>query len=223
MYHRPVIFGIGLNKTGTTTLGHACEQLGFKHLGWVKAGSPDSLRVPFDSRDLMKAWDRGDTKYLVDVARDFDIVEDWPWPLVWREMDEAFPDARFVLTRRSSVDLWLKSQRRHVDASWGGGYRMRAKIYGTVRPEDGLEGYKGIYEGHLAQVRDYFNGSGRLLEVCWDEGDGWPELGGFLGVPVPDVPFPHSNRTGENRPPPPPPWLRRKARKAKRRIGHLVG
>jgi hypothetical protein len=35
---------------------------------------------------------------------------------------------------------------------------------------------------------------GRLLEVCWETGDGRKELCGFLRHPMPDLPFPHGNQ-----------------------------
>ena len=60
-----------------------------------------------------------------------------------------------------------------------------------------------FYEHHNEAVRAYFAGTDRLLDVCWEEGDGWDELTGFLGLPVPDAPFPHSN-PAEWVPPPKP-------------------
>ena len=32
-----------------------------------------------------------------------------------------------------------------------------------------------------------------LLEVCWENGDGWNELATFLGCELPTSPFPHAN------------------------------
>jgi hypothetical protein len=149
----------------------------------------------------MKHWSNGNVAHLVKVASGYDVLEGLPWPLVYADMAEAFPDARFVLTLRSSTDVWLGSQLRHVaerskDA-------MDERVYGSSDPAHDPGLYRARYETHAAEVRSFFAGSGRLLEVCWEEGDGWPQLCGFVGRPVPDVPFPHSNASGSklHRPP----------------------
>lgn len=197
------VFGIGLNKTGTTTLGDAGEMLGLSRLGWQKGVSHELLQACFDNE-----IDR-----LIEEASKWDLLEDFPWPLVYREMADTFPDALFVLTRRRSVEAWLTSQRQHTQASYG----MHKRIYGAHSVEEAPEKYREVYDRHLTSVRAFFEGTGRLLEVCWEEGDGWGELCGFLGEPVPDAPFPHSNPAGSN-PPRRRPWLVRKARKLKRRL-----
>jgi hypothetical protein len=47
-------------------------------------------------------------------------------------------------------------------------------------------------------VLDFFRNQGALHLVrtfCWEDSDGWDSLCSFLGVPIPNAPFPHSNRT----------------------------
>ncbi len=199
---RVVIFGIGLNKTGTTTLGDAGEILGFKRLGWVRLrdGHEDGHRQPFGSDGLTRDWLEGRTDHLIEVASGFDLVEDLPWPLVYREMAQAFPDARFVLTRRTSPETWLASIVKHqigaTGVKWG---KIITSIYGSPSAAKDPELYVERYNSHLNEVRAFFAGSDRLLEVCWEEGDGWPQLCGFLGVPAPDVPFPPPTRPGRSR------------------------
>jgi hypothetical protein len=174
-----VAFCIGLNRTGTTTFGDAAAILGFSRLGWTP-----------QSHFLVKAWQQGDFERLRTVAAGYDVLEDLPWPLAYREMAECYPDARFVLTRRRSVATWLESQTFHTRNEYG----MHRVIYGAASAAEAPELYREMYERHVADVRGFFAGSDRLLEVCWEEGDGWPELCGFLGVPEPaDRPFPHSN------------------------------
>jgi hypothetical protein len=34
--------------------------------------------------------------------------------------------------------------------------------------------------------------------VCWEDGHGWAELAAFLGFDIPDLAFPHRNRSNEN-------------------------
>ena len=52
-----------------------------------------------------------------------------------------------------------------------------------------------FYHRHNREVREYFRDRGTdLLEVCWENGDGWGELSKFLGHPTPAVPFPHERK-----------------------------
>ncbi len=200
-----MIFGVGLNKTGTTSLGDAAEKLGLRRLG---SGE--------ESNRLHRAWKRGDIDTLRKAAPDYDVLEDWPWPLVYREMAESFPEAKFVLTRRTSVDAWLASQAKHMES-----HGVHGKIYGIEKDEDPMVKLRPFYENHLRDVREYFAGTDRMIELCWEEGDGWTELCGFIGVPVPDLPFPHSNPAGSTRPTKAP-WAVRKVRKLRRRVKWAV-
>ncbi len=83
----PVAFCIGLNRTGTTTFGDACELLGFTRMGWTYS------QAEFPSHRLMRFWEKGNLDGLIETATSYDVLEDLPWPLVYREMAEAFPDA----------------------------------------------------------------------------------------------------------------------------------
>jgi hypothetical protein len=190
----PVVFCVGLNRTGTTTFGDACQILGFSRLGWEQ--SEDS----FMSHRLLKDWWRENTDHLIETASGYDVLEDLPWPLVYREMADAFPEAKFALTVRATAEVWLASQISHVGAK--GQYGMHRRIYGSSDPAADPDLYRSYYERHNAEVSEYFAGSGRFIELCWERGDGWPELCGFLGVPTPDGAFPHSNPAGWTPSPP---------------------
>ena len=88
------VFGIGWAKTGTKTLGECLRVLGYRHC---------SQRL-----DLVDCLYNGNLERIVDEARRFDSVEDWPWTLLYREMDAAFPGSRFILTIRNE-NRWLRS------------------------------------------------------------------------------------------------------------------
>ena len=105
-------------------------------------------------------------------------------------MAESFPDSRFVLTRRTSAAVWFKSQRHHIKK-----YGPHRGIYGDMTEKEAPEKYQAFYENHLVEARSFFADTDRLLEVCWDDGDGWEQLCPFLGRPIPDIAFPHSNPT----------------------------
>jgi hypothetical protein len=69
--------------------------------------------------------------------------------------------------------------------------------YGYYRPFGREREYEDIYNRHNASVRDYFrNGAGAgapFIEMCLDDGDGWPKLCALLECDIPDQPFPHAN------------------------------
>ena len=90
------VIGIGLNKTGTTTLGVCMRRLGYRHL---------SCR-----RDLLKLYRTGQVDKVMAYMDGFDSFEDWPYPLMYRELWERYGDsARYILTTRASTGVWLRS------------------------------------------------------------------------------------------------------------------
>ena len=66
------VFGIGLNKTGTTSFDHALTLLGYKVHG------PEKV--------LLKKCSPGKITALDPVVTAYDGFQDWPWPLYYREI-----------------------------------------------------------------------------------------------------------------------------------------
>jgi hypothetical protein len=122
------------------------------------------------------------------IAAGVDAVQDNPWPLLYEELDEAFPGSKFILTIRDT-DEWWASLFRHFG---GKSTEMRTWIYGVGDPKGHESLYKKRYDAHNASVVEYFaDRSDDLLVLAITEGDGWDRLCLFLGEPVPDVSFPH--------------------------------
>src|SRR5882762_4068569 len=90
------VFGIGMFKTGTTSLGEALELLGYRH----------NAEEWYHGLVLDDPWYTDPERWaaclpaIIERALQFDAFEDYPWMYVYREMDQAFPDARFVYTAR---------------------------------------------------------------------------------------------------------------------------
>ena len=71
------------------------------------------------------------------------------------------------------------------------------EMLGRFSPDPSDEAVtKAAYERHNAEVRAEVP-PGRLID--WRPEDGWGPLCTGLGLPVPDVPFPHANTTAEFR------------------------
>jgi hypothetical protein len=181
------VFGIGWAKTGTTTLGECLSQLGLNH-----------LRGPrFDLVDRLIA---GDEQGVVATAAEYESFDDWPWTILFQQLDAAWPDSRFILTVRDS-DSWLTSYRSQLERNPSPAMMDRRRfLYGLNFPEVSDEELVSRYESHNRAVRNYFaKRTDCLLIVDWSAGDGWKELCDFLGRRVPDDPFPHANRANEGR------------------------
>lgn len=174
----PKVFGIGFQKTGTTSLKVALRRLGYRVTG------PDFVREP----DLAAR--------LEDLARarleTFDAVQDNPWPLLYRQLDAWYPGSRFVLTVRET-EAWYASALRHFGAL---STPMRRLIYGEAHgaPKDNRAVWIRRYETHNAEVMAYFRDRPEsLLVLRITEGEGWEKLCPFLGKRLRKRAFPHAN------------------------------
>jgi len=176
------VFCVGLGKTGTGTFAECMTRLGF----WHRTG-PGAWGL------LMR--EAGKVQPLLQLATHYDGVDDFPWPYLYRELAETFPDARFVLTRRQDPETWYASLCNHYDRA-GPSLELR-KAYGVHSPHEARNELIALYEQHNRAVADCLGRTGRLLELCWDAGDGWEKLCHFLDIDVPDEVFPHRNASRE--------------------------
>ena len=141
--------------------------------------------------DMVHPLQRGDVRSVLDVAGQFDAVQDVPWAALYRELDERYPGSRFILTEREEEE-WLRSARRHFKDTE---IPLHGWLYGEARMIGNEELYCRCYRRHNRRVREYFRGrSGDLLIMNLAKGDGWELLCEFLGHAVPSRPFPHANK-----------------------------
>ena len=95
---RPKVFCVGFHKTGTKSLGAALATLGYR-----VAGPRGTLDPQIATNALPLA---------LRLAGDFDAFQDNPWPILFKELDAAFPGSRFILTLREPA-AWIASVVRH--------------------------------------------------------------------------------------------------------------
>lgn len=177
------IFGIGWAKTGTTTLGKCFEILGYNH-------QPQRL-------DFVADLKTDDLSRILELADKKDTFEDWPWLLLFKELDRAFPGSRFVLTQRDS-QKWVKSYsnmlNNHEVASEEVN-EIRRILYGLPFPDVTENQLIARYQKHNSEVSTYFRDRPNdLLIVDWEQESEWGKLCEFLGKPVPEQSFPHANK-----------------------------
>lgn len=185
---RPVksakVIGIGLPKTGTTTLGYCFRRFGYKHRTY--------------DMDLAVQVKKKQLDVVLEEAEKFETFEDWPWFLIYKELDQRFPNSKFILTLRKDTETYVRSLQGHHERQ---GIRSDDfvkphwwdDVFG-VNPSDwDYEKSARRYEQHNREVLAYFAGriNKDLLIVCWENGDGWNELSRFLNKPLPNEPFPH--------------------------------
>lgn len=173
------IFGIGLSKTGTTSLYSALEILGYRSATFrhMKALS-------------IYDWICGD--FSRDYLSTFDAVTNLPMATYFRELDQRYPGSKFILTNRD-VDPWLESIERqfsknaYPDSQFDRDIRLAQ--YGVITFNEAR--FRRIHAEHQSAVAEYFaDRPDDLLQMNVFEGDHWDPLCKFLNKPVPNGEFP---------------------------------
>ena len=176
------IIGVGFQKTGTSTLREALKILGYR----VKDTTPRAL-VPIL---------RGNYSKIRRILEGYDAMEDTPWYMIYRELDQIYPGSKFILTIRDA-DSWYTSVAKHIG-------NLRAAhhewIYGRGKglPAEDRNHTISVYNKHNEGVKAYFKDRpDDLLILDFTRGDRWEKLCAFLEKDVPGVSFPHYNRTAD--------------------------
>jgi len=201
-----------LPRTGTLSQKVALEMLGLGpcyHMVSVLADL-EQAALWDPSQDGEPSWRK--------ILDGFQSTVDWPGGYFYKELMEAYPDAKVLLSVRDP-ESWERSMRetlltvRHgesltrllssaqalVDPQWRSFVAMIDRLLwqgqGTfagahAKPEQLIAAMRR----HEAEVKATVP-SGRLL--VWSVRDGWEPLCEFLQTPVPDAPFPHLNDSQE--------------------------
>lgn len=178
---RPRVFGIGLNKTGTSSLHEALEVLGLRSLHW---GGPPIRRTVeaalADGRPLLADLDPAYDAFsdVAALSKNFCLL------------DHQYPGSRFVLTVRP-VDDWVASRRAHVERN------VELAATGEYRGDFLVvdeDAWRAEWSAHVPAARRYFSGRPDFLELDLGADPGWGPLCTLLDRPVPDAPYPWANR-----------------------------
>ena len=188
------VIGAGFGRTGTLSMQGALQQLGFGPCYHMKA----VFENPPHANLWAEAYDQKESYDYERILKDFRAAVDWPACTFYKELANQYPDAKVILTVRSSADAWYKSACETI-------YSVRRlpvpqtpmieKIIWTGTFDnnfDDAEFAKRIYCEHIENVKAAIPPE-RLLVFCVSEG--WGPLCKFLNVPVPETPFPHLNDT----------------------------
>jgi hypothetical protein len=204
------VIGAGLPRTGTTSMKAALERLGFGpcHHMFEIITHPEQGRLWIPLADGRAAdWDT--------VLAGYNACQDWPSSFFWRELAGAYPEAKVILTVRdphrwiASFNTLMRNGASVPELEGSpedappfvrGILRMRPLLDRMRRETFGIEPVQGedvpealgveAYHRHVENVQSALPRE-RLL--VFDVRDGWNRLCAFLGVDVPDEPFPHLN------------------------------
>lgn len=183
------VIGVGFGRTGTESLKRALEQLGH--------GPCYHMYEVAKSRERVDTWCR----IAAGAAPDWDAVfdgfaatVDWPGAAYWRALVKAYPDAKVILGVRSA-ESWFASMEKTILPRMIGPVPqpnlsqiiVRDVVFGGRTDRDTLI---DTYNAHIDAVQAAVPAD-RLL--TYELGSGWGPLCAFLGVPVPDTPYPSGN------------------------------
>lgn len=187
---RSKVIGIGLNKTGTKTLGHYLTRWGYRHRSYDSNSTQSSPSFTL--------YSQGDITALMNIVREHDSFEDWPWPLLYKQIDDQFDDVKFVLTTRRSSEVWFRSL-CNMAVRIGAMPLYEKTVYGYATPHGHKKAFVERFEAHNAEVAEYFaDRPDDLLTLCWENGDDATTLARFLGLADVDTSPLHSNRSPVN-------------------------
>jgi Sulfotransferase domain len=191
------VIGAGLGRTATFSMKFALEHLGLGpcyHMSEVFAGARKNVPLWLDVVNGNPDWDA--------IFDGYESTTDYPACSYWRELADYYPDARVVLTVRDAGS-WFDSVSSTIFSD-----RMQGSLAGTP-VEAMMNGV--IFDAFGGRVKDrafmtdwFERRNQQVIDalpperlLVYSPKEGWEPLCSFLGVPVPDGPFPRVNSRDE--------------------------
>ena len=198
------VIGAGFGRTGTMSLKLALERLGFDPCYHMKE--------VFENPEHIYHWHDfvfGKSHQWENVFNGYQAAVDWPTSYFWQELAEDYPQAKVILTMRTP-ESWYRSAANTIledstplpDDAPESDKVFRQMTDKMIREDTFHNRFEDhtyamqVFTAHIERVKQTIAPE-RLL--IFQAGDGWEPLCRFLGVPVPDEPYPHVNSTDEFR------------------------
>ncbi|MEM7105541.1 MAG: sulfotransferase family protein [Bacteroidota bacterium] len=205
------IIGAGLGRTGTTSLKFALEHLGYTRCYHMIELADDHSRLKY----WKKLYKTGQTAYDKLFAG-YQAAVDVPACLFYKQLFEAYPKAKVILTVRDSEDWYASTMKtlfrlRRTDMKW---QRLAWVLRHVFYPRLALMGlsfqfnnkvlWKGKFQGRFEDkafaIQKYHEHNAAVKHLIPKEQllvfnirDGWAPLCSFLNLPIPEIPFPKMN------------------------------
>ncbi|KAI1840115.1 hypothetical protein JX266_013680 [Neoarthrinium moseri] len=187
---------LGMPRTGTQSLAGALAELDitptyhmrevFKNkqqVAWIKA-----IEAKYEGKGTPSGREQFD-----ELFAGYEAVADYPAAIFPNELLTAYPEAAVILTTRGE-DAWYASMMSTLVHAHLHAPRQNPSLaakYHTYCWKDDFPTYgREAYRRQNEVVREAAKGR-RFLE--YETGSGWGPLCEFLGVDVPEVPYPRSD------------------------------
>ncbi|MGI5291680.1 sulfotransferase family protein [Nonomuraea polychroma] len=197
------VIGAGLPRTGTTSLKAALERLGFGPCHHMQEIGAHPEQVERWRQTLEGPVDWGG------VLRGYRAAVDWPSAHFWLPLARTYPDAKVIVTVRDP-HAWYASLRdtvyallrnpgavpREVQPVVTGMRPVLDRIwrdtFGTALADPMPDEHHAVevFQRRTAEVTDALPADRVLI---YQTGQHWERLCDFLGVAVPDEPYPRLN------------------------------
>jgi len=220
------VVGVGYGRTGTLSLSYALTELGYPtlHTYQLVADKFDILDMWTDKvfRPAVEAQEllMGEPDFDLITAHGFSATADLPTSLYYEEIQDKYPDCKFILTTRDNSEVWFRSWNimvtsvsrttshvfqhffhhvekvamyfRWLSAIVNNDAEMLASPLHEPLPTQIKARAIASYEEHNRRVRQIIHPD-RLLE--YNVKDGWAPLCEFLEISnnCPQTPFPSTN------------------------------
>lgn len=177
----------------TTSLGRALSLLGYKVC---------PIRVAYDeSTRVLADFLNEDKSRALKLIPDFDAFIDRPWNHAdfYMELDQAYPDARFILTLRDPEE-WHRSYqafaaRMRIRSRWFYEEASR-QCYGTDDFLSDKAKMLEVYNTRNQKIKAYFNNATeKLCIVSLEDDDKFNKVRIFLGHEASNIAYPHLRKT----------------------------
>ena len=128
------------------------------------------------------------------IGYNYDFVNDFPICFKYKHIVNVFPEAKAILTIRN-IDDWLNSCKTHWSTHTennGNWNNYKLEMFGSLTFNE--FNFRKVYANHINEVTTFFDPT-QLLIMDIANGDGWDKLCPFINVDIPNVTFPHTNKT----------------------------
>jgi hypothetical protein len=189
------VIGAGFGRTGTMSLKLALEQLGFGpcyHMVEIfpKPEAPDLWVAAANGKP---DWDT--------IFSGYQSAVDWPVAHFWRELMDYYPDAKIILSLRDA-EKWFASTQATIFSPAMLGASALPPAFGEIIAKTAFADIGGDPHNHDACIAAFNAHNARVKAVVpasrllvYEAAQGWAPLCAFLGVPIPDAPYPRENTT----------------------------
>jgi hypothetical protein len=188
------VIGSGFGRTGTMSLKLAIEQLGIGRCYHMM----EVFQLPNAPTQWLAA--ANGAADWPGIFEGFSATVDWPNATFYRELADAYPEAKVIHTERDA-DQWFDSVQSTIYpamvASPPGAWRdMAQKVIFDLFDDkmDDRDHAIGVFRRHNEAVRKAIPAD-RLL--VYEVSQGWEPLCAFLGAAVPATPMPKVNSREE--------------------------